>query len=161
MQQHELFMKRAIELAGQSARNGNHPFGAVLVIHSKVILENENTVIQEKDVTRHAELNLISRASRILTVHQLNQATLYASTEPCAMCVGAMYWSGIRSLVYGCASDTLNKYANGGFVTHSRHILSYGLEPTIVVGPYLEEEACSVHREYWPPLENKRDMAPI
>ncbi len=149
MNQHDPFIRRAFALAKQSVQNGNHPFGAVLVIAEEIVLEGENTVIETKDVTHHAEMNLISRASRIIPGTRLKEATLYASTEPCAMCTGALYWSGIRHLVYGCSSESLDKIAGGGLVSNCRQILGLGQEPSIVVGPYLEDEACVLHRSYW------------
>lgn len=67
--------------------------------------EAENTVVTEHDVTGHAELNLVRRASMRFEVETLEGVTLYTSTEPCAMCSSAIYWSGIGRVVYALGSE--------------------------------------------------------
>ena len=99
---------RAIELARRSREKGNHPFGSLLVDTSgEVVLEAENTVVTGHDVTGHAELNLVRAASMEFEVEALGRSTLYTSTEPCAMCSGAIYWSGIGRVVYALSSEQL------------------------------------------------------
>ena len=146
---HAHFLKRAFSLAWQSRENGNHPFGAVLVIDDQVVVEGLNTVMIDRDVTRHAELNLVSEATRKFTANQLMHSTIYASTEPCAMCSGAIFWSGIRCVVYGCSAVKMSELANGKLVTHCRDILSQGTETTLVEGPLFEKEGLLVHQGFW------------
>ena len=95
MIQHETFMRAAIALAGEAMRHGDEPFGALLVVDGEVRLKARNRVVTECDPTRHAELSLVSDACRCLDSAALARATLYASTEPCVMCCGAIY--GARS----------------------------------------------------------------
>jgi tRNA(Arg) A34 adenosine deaminase TadA len=83
----------AIALAWRAHEHGNHPFGAVLVDdHNQVVLQAENTVVTERDCTGHAETNLMRQASQRFSPEQLATYTLYTSTEPCAMCAGAIHW---------------------------------------------------------------------
>jgi tRNA(Arg) A34 adenosine deaminase TadA len=105
------FLKQAIELARQARTDGNHPFGALLVLDGRVILTAKNTVITQQNPTAHAEHNLVDEAIRRCSPDQIAQSTLYTSCEPCAMCVGAMYWAGIRSVVYGLPAEALAKLA--------------------------------------------------
>src|SRR5712691_9120428 len=85
-------LRRAIELAREAREHGNHPFGALLVDdRGNVVLEAENTVRTDKDVTAHAETNLMRMASARFEPGFLEWCTLYTSTEPCAMCAGAIY----------------------------------------------------------------------
>jgi tRNA(Arg) A34 adenosine deaminase TadA len=91
---HERFAREAIELARQARAAGNHPFGALLVIDSEVVLTAQNTVFTDRDPTAHAETNLVSRAIRELSPDRIRRSVLYTSCEPCAMCVGKMYWAG-------------------------------------------------------------------
>ena len=93
------------QAAEQAVEHGNHPFGALLVKAGEVILTAENAVNTENDVTRHAELVLVSRASKAFTPEVLAQCTLYTSTEPCAMCLGAIPWSGVRSVICGARDE--------------------------------------------------------
>lgn len=81
----ECLLLAAIAIAARARKNGNHPFGALLTDgEGRVVLEAENTVVTDSDVTAHAETNLVRSASRTLTSQQLTAATLYTSTEPCA-----------------------------------------------------------------------------
>src|SRR4051794_4892410 len=104
----EKYLLRAIELAELSRANGNHPFGSLLVGTSgDVLLEAENSVVTGRDPTGHAELNLVRLAGAQLDDTTRERSTLYTSTEPCAMCSGAIYWSGIGRVVYALGGDEL------------------------------------------------------
>jgi tRNA(Arg) A34 adenosine deaminase TadA len=146
---HEPFVREALRLAEKAVEHGNHPFGALLVKGDEVILTAENAVSTENDITRHAELALVSRASKTLTPDVLAQCTLYTSTEPCAMCVGAIFWAGIRRVVYACSAETLGEIAGSPFVVPSRELFARGLPVVEVIGPILEEEAAQLHRAFW------------
>ena len=63
-----------------------------------VVASAQNTVFTDRDPTAHAETNLVSRAIRELSPEQIRRSVLYTSCEPCAMCVGKMYWAGIDRL---------------------------------------------------------------
>ena len=146
----ERLLIASIDLARKAREHGNHPFGAVLATASgEVLCEAENTVVIDDDVTRHAELNLVSLASRTLGADQLASATLYASTEPCAMCSGAIYWSRIPRVVYGLGGDDLAVLAAGGseHTLHlsSRDVFAGGSPQVEVSGPHLRERARAVH----------------
>jgi tRNA(Arg) A34 adenosine deaminase TadA len=146
---------RAIELARRSREKGNHPFGSLLVDSSgDIVLEAENTVVTEHDVTAHAELNLVRRASMQFDVDALRESTLYASTEPCAMCSSAIYWSGIGRVVYALATEALMAIVNdvsgaGTLALSCREVLDRGGRPVEVSGPHLEEQARPVHEGFW------------
>ncbi len=146
---HEAFMGEALQLAEQAVAHGNHPFGALLVRHAQVILRAENAVITENDVTRHAELVLVSRASNTFTPEVLAQSTLYTSTEPCAMCTGAIFWAGIPRVVYACPAETLGEIAGARFIVPSRQLFARGVPVVDVIGPILQAEAVKLHRAYW------------
>lgn len=72
-----------------------------------IVVECENSVVTDKDITAHAELALVRKASKALAPAFLQTLTLYTSTEPCAMCAGAIFWSGIPRVVYGCSETSL------------------------------------------------------
>ncbi|MFI8239391.1 nucleoside deaminase [Streptomyces sp. NPDC085866] len=145
----------AIELAADARKHGNHPFGALLTDSAgKVLLTAENTVLTERDVTGHAETNLVRSASRTLEPNRLIEATMYTSTEPCAMCSGAVYWSGIRRVVYALAATELNVLAGADpneplLDLPCRQVFESGGNTVEVSGPYLYEEAAAVHTGYW------------
>lgn len=128
---------------------GNHPFGALLVVGDEMVLTAVNTVNSDHDPTRHAELNLVSQAARQFDAATLAQATLYTSTEPCAMCTGAIFWAGIRTIVYSCSAAKLGEIAGGSFIVPCRDLLAYGKPPVTVIGPILEEDGIVVHQGFW------------
>ncbi|MGM0775836.1 MAG: nucleoside deaminase [Bacillota bacterium] len=97
------FMKRAIELAINNVKKGGQPFGAVLVKDQDIIAEGVNELHKKHDVSGHAELLAIRRAQEQFQTNDLAGFTMYASGEPCPMCLTAMYFAGIDK-VYYCQS---------------------------------------------------------
>jgi tRNA(Arg) A34 adenosine deaminase TadA len=149
----EDMLRRAFELACRARAHGNHPFGAVLADPGgKIVLEAENTVVTDGDCTAHAELNLIRSAFRTLGATS-PEHTMFASTEPCPMCAGAAYWSGIGRIVYGLSARRLRAMTSpgcpSGIDLPCRDMLARGIRRVVVVGPLLEDEAVEVHRGFW------------
>ncbi len=151
--EHEPFMRECYTLARQAAGRGNHPFGAILVRDNAIVFRAENAVSTDCDPTRHAELNLVSSAARELGPEALRHCILYTSTEPCAMCSGAIYWAGISTVVYGCPEAALGQIAGDDFLMPCRSIFAAGQRPVRVIGPVLEAEGIAIHTEYWPRQE--------
>jgi tRNA(Arg) A34 adenosine deaminase TadA len=145
----EQFLRQAIDVARAAREAGNHPFGAVLVVDGAAILTAANTVVTGRDPTAHAEANLISDAIHRLTPGQIARGTLYASCEPCAMCAGAMFWAGVRRVVYGLSAIELASLAGGRFVMPCRELWARASDPVTVTGPLLVDEARRVHLGYW------------
>jgi guanine deaminase len=100
MENDKIFLRKAIEIASDGISTGCGPFGAVIVKDGKIISEANNRVVLNNDPTAHAEILAIREASSVLKTHELNECTLYSSCEPCPMCLGAIYWSGIKKVLY-------------------------------------------------------------
>lgn len=99
---HEKFMRIAIQLSEKNVTEGlGGPFGAVIVKDGEIIGESANTVNQTVDPTAHAEIAAIRLACKNLNTIELTGAIIYTSCEPCPMCLGAIYWSGIGAIYYG------------------------------------------------------------
>lgn len=145
----EQFIQQCYELAKKAVGNGDHPFGALLVRDGEVVLTAVNTVHSAKDETRHAEINLVAEAGRQFGADELAECTLYTSTEPCAMCTGAIYAAGIPTIVFGCGAEALYDLVGSDLSIPSREILALGQRETAVFGPILEEEGLDIHRAYW------------
>ena len=149
------FLRKAIEVAAQARAHGNHPFGAVLVdTHGQILLEAENTVNASHDCTGHAETNLIRVASTAFPSEVLAGCTLYSSTEPCAMCSGAIFWSGVGRVVYALSEAGLLELVahlpDSNFLNlPCREVFTRGGRVVEVAGPLLEEEARKVHLGFW------------
>ena len=98
----EKLIRRTLEIALHARAAGNHPFGALLAdAEGNILLEAENTVVTGKDVTGHAETNLMRLASARYSPATLKTCSLYTSTEPCAMCAGAVVLARLSRLVFG------------------------------------------------------------
>src|ERR1700733_1875218 len=98
---HEHWMRRALELALEAEAAGEFPVGCVVVAEGEVIGEGRNSPISLLDPTAHAEMLAIRQAAFAVNNYRLTDATLYATLEPCAMCAGALVAARIRTLVFG------------------------------------------------------------
>jgi tRNA(Arg) A34 adenosine deaminase TadA len=88
------FMSQAIELSIENVRSGRGgPFAAVVVKDGRIIAQGTNLVTSTNDPTAHAEIVAIREASRALGNFQLSGCEMYATCEPCPMCLGAIYWA--------------------------------------------------------------------
>src|SRR5262245_13214747 len=96
----ERYMRLAIQSAHKARGEGNDPYGSV-VVRSGDVVEGHNIAHTTCDPTAHAELVAIRNAASAWSSVDLRGATLYASFEPCPMCLGAMLASGISELVIG------------------------------------------------------------
>ena len=112
MEEDRSFLLHAVRLASEGINDGSGPFGAVIVKDGKIMAEAVNRVVINSDPTAHAEIEAIRMAASLLETHELKNCTIYCSCEPCPMCFGAIYWAGIRKIVY--ASDR-NDAEKAGF----------------------------------------------
>jgi tRNA(Arg) A34 adenosine deaminase TadA len=151
------YLLRAIAIARRSRDEGNHPFGALLTSgRGEVLLTAGNTVTTSRDVTGHAEINLVRLASPIFDAAALAGCTLYSSTEPCAMCAGAIYWSGIGRVVYALSEHDLYRLTGADAENPTmrlgvRAVLGAGQREVQVAGPFDIREATEVHEGFWDP----------
>jgi tRNA(Arg) A34 adenosine deaminase TadA len=151
-----LYLRRAIALSERARTNGRHPFAALIVAPSgEVLAAAENRAIgPDCDATGHAELEAVRAASRHHSPEALAAATLYSSAEPCAMCAGAIYWSGIGRVVYGLSEERLlaltgNHSENPTLRLPCREVFARGQRAIEVIGPSLEDEAAAAHAGFW------------
>ena len=101
MNQDDFFLARAIELAQKGSELGEGgPFGAVIVREGKIIAEGWNRVVTSHDPTAHAEISAIRSVCATVDSFHLPNSTLYASSEPCPMCLSAAYWARIERIVF-------------------------------------------------------------
>lgn len=149
MSEHDSYIRECIRLAHEARRNGNHPFGSLLVHDDQILLRAQNSVITENDLAQHPESILARSAASRYVADFLAACILYTSTEPCAICTGAIYWSGIGRIVFACSVQALNTLTSGGLPISCADILKHGTRPVEVIGPILESEALVVHDGFW------------
>jgi len=99
------------------------------------------------------EIKFLREASRRFDESILAKCVVYASAEPCAMCAGAIYWSGVSRLVYGLSQQRLSEIQNQQIYWQlflpCREVFAGGQREIAVEGPALEAEAEIVHKDYW------------
>lgn len=152
----EEFLHRAIALAEEARARGRHPFAALVVGNQGTAIAEgiNNSMPPNGDPTQHAELVAAAAAARAVTPEELAEATLYTSAEPCAMCAGAIYWTGIGRVVYALSETRLldltgNHPENPTLSLPCREVFARGQRPVEVVGPALINEAAAAHVGFW------------
>lgn len=94
------FMREAIRLSIENINHGGGPFAAVVVKDGKIVAATGNSVTADNDPTAHAEVNAIRQACKKLNTFDLSGCDIYASCEPCPMCLSAIYWAHIDHIYY-------------------------------------------------------------
>ena len=142
-------MQQAIAASRAALAAGNQPYGAALVSpQGQLLLTAQNRQVTEDDCTAHAELELVRQATRQLGASALQGGTVYASGEPCAMCSGALFWAGVRRVVFAVPHDDMARILGGRLLPiRAAAVLGSGLPPVEVDGPLLADEAIQVLRE--------------
>ena len=127
----EQYMRKALAEAQQAYDEGEIPIGAVVVCQDHVIARAHNLTETLHDVTAHAEMQAITAAANELGGKYLTDCTLYVTVEPCVMCAGALGWSQIPRIVYGCRDEKRGYSDYAPRALHPR---------CVVVGGVLESE---------------------
>lgn len=147
------FLRQAIDLATQARSRGDEPFGALITDSAgSVLAKAYNSIDSSADITSHAEMNAVRDVWK--PGIDLREATLYTSCEPCAMCSGAIFWSGIGRVVFALSGDTLISLAGGpqsplALSLPCRSVFAKGGHEVVVCGPLLEDEARFPVEGYW------------
>lgn len=142
------FMERAIELSRiQMRTRRGGPFGAVIVKSGRIISEGSNEVIARNDPTAHAEIVAIRKAGSRLHAFHLDGCEIYASCEPCPMCLAAIYWARIEKIYF---ANTAEDAAEIGFDDEFfyREIQLPKTERRIPSHQFMRDEALPVFREW-------------
>ncbi|MFW5792921.1 MAG: nucleoside deaminase [Bacteroidota bacterium] len=156
MENHERFLKEAIRLAKENVKSGQGgPFGAVIVKDGKIISEGVNKVTGTNDPTAHAEIVAIRDACKKLNSFQLEDCIIYASCEPCPMCLGAIYWARPKMIVFAALNTDAAKAGFDDSFIYKEIPLPYDKRsiPTYNISP---ANSCDPFKE-WITYENKTD----
>ena len=150
------FMKRALEMAriGMNSNQGG-PFGCVIVKDGKILAEAHNLVTSVNDPTAHAEVVAIREACQTLNSFQLEGCEIYASCEPCPMCLGAIYWARPDAVYFaGRKEDAANAGFDDSFIYHEIDLSPE--QRSIPMHPVECSDAQELFRE-WVEKEDKID----
>ena len=145
------FLARAIDISRHALEDeGKTPFGALVVVNGEIVAEGTSSVVELLDPTAHAEVMALRHAAIKLQRHLIEDGVMYASSEPCPMCLAACYWARIPRLVFAATSHDVA--ANGFedlqlYREFAKPRESRGLQEDIG-GPDLREEGAAVLRAW-------------
>lgn len=145
LQPHDVWMRAALDLAGQAFAEGEVPVGAVIVHGERIIGTGYNQREQLRDPTAHAEMIAITQAAEELGSWRLTDCTLYCTLEPCPMCAGAIVQARISRVIYGTkdpkagACHTLYQITNDSRLNHR----------AVVMGGVLQDECRAILQEFF------------
>lgn len=144
-------MLKALELAGESALEGEVPVGAVIVKDGEIIATGRNRREKGKNALYHAEIEAIDNACKVLGGWRLWQCDLYVTLEPCPMCSGAIINSRIKRVFYGASDKKAGSF--GSVVDFNQ--LGYNHKPEIH-GGIMEEECSALLTDFFKNLRKNK-----
>lgn len=110
----EYFLKQALKESIYAYEKNEITVGAIVVLNKNIIAQAHNLTKQFKDVSAHAEIEVISAASSYLKGNSLKECILYVTLEPCIMCAGAILLAKFGRLVFGAKAPRI--YLNKGTI---------------------------------------------
>lgn len=149
------YLRKAIAWSCTARARGNRPFGAVVIGGDGTLLaEAYCNTTETGDCTGHAETNAVRQLSPRVGRDALAQATLYSSAEPCVMCAGAIFWSGIGRVVFGIDAVRLREFRGErpeqrDAELSCRDVFAASPHAIECIGPALIEEASAPHVGFW------------
>jgi len=143
----EGYMRKALLEAQRAYDEGEIPVGAVVVCQDRIIARAHNLTETLHDVTAHAEMQAITQAANELGGKYLTDCTLYVTVEPCVMCAGALGWSQLSRVVYGCTDEKRGYTAFAPRALHPRCTVTNGI---------LEEDCRQLMQEFFKVKRHKQ-----
>ncbi len=150
-----VLLSRTFALASEARAAGDHPFGALLALDGIIVSEARNQVNTHADVSAHAEMMLVRILQREGNIGLLSNGVVYASCEPCPMCVGVLFWAGARHIVFGLTAKRLTELSTMpdetpfAFTITAQEIAARTTLEIFIEGPFMEEQASQPHIGFW------------
>jgi len=150
MEPDKKFLKRTIELAKESVKQGGFPAGALIVKDGKIIAEGISIGWVIYDPTAHAESVVIRKACKKLKTTNLQGVVLYESLQCCLMCFSAVNWAGISKIVYACRKtpELVSKNYYEGTTNNEKVNLENNKQIELLFIPDYEKESLAVVNEW-------------
>ncbi|WP_292009749.1 nucleoside deaminase [Chryseobacterium sp.] len=145
MNDHESYMRRCIELGKIAKENGESPVGSILIKDNIIVAEGIEAGKQKKDITRHAEIEVIRNYIQQTSNSNLEGFTMYTTHEPYIMCSYVIRHHKISSVVWGISTGEIGGYSSPDFkILPSETISKWGDAPLLIPN-ILEEECKALH----------------
>ncbi len=146
-QNHEQFMRLALEEADKAGTEGNIAVGSIITKGDTVVAKGRNLVASTLDVTAHCETDALRNAGKSMGHVEFSGHTLYTTAEPCPMCCGALMASGISTVVMGARPDPSQR--RYGDYTIEKLIQLAGFGDKLQVVTDIMPQACADMRRQW------------
>ena len=142
---HEQFMKEALV----EARQGDLPYGAVIVKDNQIVSRAHNTAQTDNDVSAHAEINALRAFTKQYgySLNILSGYTLYTTCEPCPMCAAACIWAGVSTVVFGASVPQLMDLDQEQIDLSCQAVADKGFQPLEILGGVLADECLELFRQ--------------
>jgi len=142
MKNDEFYIKKCIELAEKSVKNGEAPFGSLIVKKGKIIVAVTNANEKKGDVTSHAEIMAMRKAQKKLKSKDLADCEIYSNCEPCPMCSFMMRELHFKKVVFGVRSPNMGGFSRWNILKDKglSKIKPFFADEPKVVGGVLEKE---------------------
>lgn len=144
MPDHEHYMRRCLELARQAKANGESPVGSLLVKNGEIIGEGIEAGRAHLDITFHAEIEAIRRATARLGSQDLSGSILYTTHEPCIMCAYVIRHTKIQTVVMGLQTGSLGGFSSEMPLLTATGMGKWGAPPQVITG-ILTNECAALH----------------
>jgi len=139
-EQDRICMQLVIDKTRAGVEKGNWPFGACIAMYGQPIVVTYNIVLETHDPSAHAEVNAIRQACKQLNTIDLSGYEIYTSCAPCPMCFSAIYWSGIRRIIYGAFPEDYSVLGFISFIVHPEKMAEISHVKLEIKGGLLREE---------------------
>ena len=144
------YMIEALKEAEKAFLENEIPVGAVLVYKDKIIAKGRNNKIKTNDITGHAEIVALRKAGEIIGIHELEEASLYTTLEPCPMCLSAILQSRIRNLYFAAYDKNM-----GAVESYMKYLEFPESKKINIQGGILEEKAEKLLKEFFMKMRKK------
>lgn len=142
------FMRVAIDAAAKGGRLGEMPFGSCLVRQGRLVTAQHNSAKRNRDITAHAEMQVIREGCRLLKTLDLSGCVLYTSCEPCPMCFSACFWAKVLRVVYGSRIEDAARAGIRQIPIDSAGMKELSRAPLELVGDVLRAESVELFKAW-------------
>jgi tRNA(adenine34) deaminase len=139
MKKHQHYMKQCLDLGEKALTRGDAPVGSIVVMNGKVIGRGVEAGKSTQDITKHAEIEAIKDALKVVNKEALSESTLYTTHEPCLMCSYVLRHYKIETLVFGIAVDYVGGFTSGLKVLLTTEVPEWDNQIRIIGGILAEE----------------------
>jgi tRNA(adenine34) deaminase len=156
MQDYEKFMLAAYDEAQKAFANDEVPIGAVIVKEDEIIARGFNKIELQQNPTAHAEIVAISEAAKVIGTWRLDDCELFVTLEPCVMCLGAVFQSRIKKIIYGAGDSRFGAISNKNYIEIAKTAYMREVE---ITGGICEEKCRDLLQEFFRKIriKNKSD----